>query len=218
MRPRLLDLFCGAGGAAMGYHRAGFDVVGVDINPQPHYPFEFVQADAMNLNLELWVGVQGLSAIHASPPCQRYSVATVFHPGRQAEHPDLVDPCRDMLAESGVPWVIENVMGAPLRNPVMLCGTMFEGLRVYRHRNFEASPAIYWPPQHYQHPERPAEVGRKVPLHGWMTVAGHFSDVKAASRAMGIDWMTRDELRQAIPPAYTEWIGAQLLASLKVSA
>lgn len=211
-KPRLLDLFCGAGGAAMGYARAGFEVVGVDINPQPHYPFEFHQGDAMTFPLD------GFDAIHASPPCQRYSVATVFHPGRQAQHPDLVDPCRDRLQSAGVPWVIENVMGAPLRNPIMLCGTMFDGLRVYRHRNFEASPAIYWPPQHYQHPERPAEVGRRVPDHGWMTVAGHFSDVKAASRAMGIDWMTRDELRQAIPPAYTEWIGKQLLAAIEVAA
>ncbi len=210
MRPRLLDLFCGAGGAAVGYHRAGFDVVGVDINPQPHYPFEFHQGDAMTWSLD------GFDAIHASPPCQRYSVATVFHPGRQAQHPDLVDPCREMLEAAGVPWVIENVMGAPLRNPIMLCGTMFDGLRVYRHRNFESMPSIYWPPMHNWHEHRPAEVGRKVPGHGWMTVAGHFSDVKAAGNAMGIDWMTRDELRQAIPPAYTRWIGAQLLSALTV--
>lgn len=225
MKPRLLDLFCGAGGAAMGYYRAGFEVVGVDHNAQPHYPFEFVQQDALEFlaatiddGLVKPNGYLGYHAIHASPPCQRYSVATVFHPGRQAEHPDLVDPTRDLLEASGLPYVIENVMGAPLRNPIMLCGTMFEGLRVYRHRNFECKPPVYWPPYHNAHPERPAEVGRAVPEHGWMTVAGHFSDVKAASRAMGIDWMTRDELRQAIPPAYTEWIGRQLLASLEMAA
>ncbi|HEY4895226.1 MAG TPA: DNA cytosine methyltransferase [Solirubrobacteraceae bacterium] len=211
-RPRLLDLFCGAGGAAMGYHGAGFDVVGVDINPQPHYPFEFHQADALTFPLD------GFDAIHASPPCQRYSVATLFHRGAQGTHPDLVDPTRQRLIEADVPWVIENVMGAPLRNPVMLCGTMFAGLRVYRHRNFEADPPIYFPPMHEWHPERAAEVGRRVPAHGWMTVAGHFSDVKAASLAMGIDWMTRDELRQAIPPAYTEWVGAQLLRAMGVAA
>jgi len=217
VRPRLLDLFCGAGGAAMGYHRAGFDVVGVDIAPQPHYPFEFIQADVMDLLTYPYHYTRGLSiaAVHASPPCQRYSVATVFHPGRQAEHPDLVGPVRDLLRQTHLPWVIENVMGAPLRNPVMLCGTMFDSLRVYRHRNFEASPPIWFPPYHNWHPERPAEVGRVVPEHGWMTVAGHFSDVKAARRAMGIDWMNRDELRQAIPPAYTEWIGARLLESLR---
>ena len=207
-RPRLLDLFCGAGGAAMGYHRAGFEVVGVDIKPQPHYPFEFHQADALTYPLD------GFDVIHASPPCQRYSVATVFHPGRQAQHPDLVGPVRERLIVAGVPWVIENVMGAPLRNPVMLCGTMFEGLRVYRHRNFEAHPPIYWPPPLGPHTHRAAEPGRHVPDHGWMTVAGHFSDVRAASEAMVIDWMSRDELRQAIPPAYTEWIGRQLLLAL----
>jgi DNA (cytosine-5)-methyltransferase 1 len=196
----------------MGYHRAGFDVVGVDIKPQPRYPFEFHQADAMTFPLD------GFDAIHASPPCQRYSVATVFHPGRQAQHPDLVDPCRDRLNASGLPWVIENVMGAPLRNPIMLCGTMFEGLRVYRHRNFETNPPIYWPPPHGWHEFRPTEVGRRVAAHGWMTVAGHFSGTEAGQRAMGIDWMTRDELRQAIPPAYTEWIGRQLLAALERAA
>ena len=193
----------------MGYHRAGFDVVGVDINPQPNYPFEFHKGDAMTWPLD------GFDAIHASPPCQRYAVSTQVWPGLSDSHVDLVDPCRDMLAATGVPWAIENVMGAPLRNPVMLCGTMFDGLRVYRHRNFEASPSIYWPPQHYPHPERPAEVGRKVPDHGWMTVAGHFLNVAAASRAMGIDWMTKGELAQAIPPAYTEWIGRRLLEVLR---
>ena len=170
----------------------------MDINPQPHYPFEFIQADAMDYLADFRPG-EYYDAIHASPPCQRYSVATVFHPGRQAQHPDLVDPVRDLLQATGRPWVIENVMGAPLRNPVMLCGTMFDGLRVYRHRNFESWPPIYWPPMHNWHEHRPAEVGRAVPEHGWMTVAGHFSDVKSASLAMGIDWMTRDELRQAIP-------------------
>jgi DNA (cytosine-5)-methyltransferase 1 len=209
VKPRLLDLFSGAGGAAMGYHRAGFEVVGVDIRPQPHYPFEFHQADAMTYSLD------GFDAIHASPPCQRYSVATVFHPGRQAQHPDLVDPVRDLLDATGLPYAIENVMGAPLRNPVMLCGTMFNGLRVYRHRNFECSPPIYWPPYHNAHLFRPTEVGRRVAEHGWMTVAGHFSDVKAAGVAMGIDWMSRGELAEAIPPAYTEWIGRQLLAAIE---
>jgi DNA (cytosine-5)-methyltransferase 1 len=223
VKPRLLDLFCGAGGAAMGYSRAGFEVVGVDINPQPHYPFEFFQADALELlsaanHIELDIPasiLSGFDAIHASPPCQRYSVATVFHPGRQAEHPDLVGPTRELLQMSGLPWVIENVMGAPLLNPVMLCGTMFDGLKVYRHRIFEAEPPIYWPPYHNWHEHRPTEVGRKVAEHGWMTVAGHFSNAAAGGRAMGIDWMTRDELRQAIPPAYTEWIGRQLLASIE---
>lgn len=208
MKPKLLDLFCGAGGAAMGYHRAGFEVVGVDVKPQPRYPFEFHQGDAMTWPLE------GFDAIHASPPCQRYSVATVFHPGRQAEHPDLVDPCRERLQSAGVPYAIENVMGAPLRNALMLCGTMFPGLKVYRHRLFETCPPIYFPPFHNPHLYRPTEVGRRVAEHGWMTVAGHFSGADAAGKAMGIDWMNRAELAQAIPPAYTEFIGKQLMAVL----
>lgn len=205
-RPRLLDLFCGAGGAAVGYARAGFEVVGVDNRPQPNYPFEFHLADAMAYPLD------GFDVIHASPPCQRYSRATIYHPGRQNAHPDLVDPCRARLEAGGRPWIIENVVEAPLRNPIKLCGTMFD-LRVYRHRNFEAWPPIYWPPMHYRHPERPAAVGRRVPSHGYMTVAGHFVNIPAARLAMGIDWpMTRHELAQAIPPAYTEWLGARLLA------
>ena len=110
---RLLDLFCGAGGAAMGYHRAGFEVVGIDIAPQPNYPFEFVQADAMEFPLD------GFDAIHASPPCQAYTALAT------GKHPRLIEPMRERLASSGVPWVIENVVGAPLRQPVLLCGSMF---------------------------------------------------------------------------------------------
>lgn len=208
-RPRLLDLFCGAGGAAMGYHRAGFDVVGVDIDPQPRYPFEFHHADAMTFPLD------GFDVIHASPPCQAYAVSTRVWLGRAAEHPDLVDPTRDRLSRTGVPWVIENVPGAPLRNPLVLCGTMFDGLRVYRHRLFESDPPLYFPPMHYPHDERVAEVGRPVGDNGWMTVAGHFINVTAARIAMGIDWMTKDELADAIPPAYTEWIGRRMIDVLE---
>src|SRR5262252_358856 len=129
-RPRLLDLFCGAGGAAMGYWRAGFDVTGVDVVPQPSYPFTFVQADALAYPLD------GFDAVHASPPCQAYSVATGN--ARRGDHVDLYEPVRRRLEASGLPWVIENVIGAPYRQGVVLCGSMF-GLRVRRHRNFEAS-------------------------------------------------------------------------------
>ena len=209
-RPRLLDLFCGAGGAAMGYYRAGFDVVGVDIKPQPHYPFTFIKADAMTFPLD------GFDVIHASPPCQRWAVSTQVWKGRPEEHPDLVEPTRDRLEAAGVPWVIENVIGAPLRNPVMLCGAMFAGLKVYRHRNFECSPAIYWPPEHPKHIERVTEVGRPVLPSGWMTVAGHFLNLPAAKAAMGVGWdVTKDELGEAIPPAYTEWVGARLMWNIQ---
>src|SRR5215467_701837 len=128
-RPRLLDLFCGAGGAAMGYHRAGFDVVGVDIKPQPRYPFTFIQADAMTFPLE------GFDAIHASPPCQAYIRSGMYDKSR---HPDLLPPVRCQLERSDVPWVIENVPGAPMRVDLKLCGCMF-GLGVARQRWFETS-------------------------------------------------------------------------------
>lgn len=211
MKPRLLDLFCGAGGAAKGYQRAGFYVVGVDIKPQPRYcGDEFYQADAMTFPLE------GFDAIHASPPCQAFSVATLFNRGRRDQHLNLIPETRERLQDAEIPYAIENVMGAPLINALMLCGTMFPGqLKVYRHRLFETNPPIYFPPtSHNTHRHRPTEVGRRMADHGWMTVAGHFSSVDGARAAMGIDWMTREELAQAIPPAYTEYIGKQLLAAL----
>jgi DNA (cytosine-5)-methyltransferase 1 len=213
----LLDLFCGAGGAGAGYARAGFEVVGIDNRPQPHYPFRFVQADALDPSawLEATNG-RAPDVVHASPPCQRYAVSTQVWQGLQETHADLVDPTRDMLEAAGVPFVIENVPGAPLRNPLTLCGTMFEGLRVYRHRVFETSPVLWWPPAHYPHRERVTEVGRPALASGWMTVAGHFANLPAASAAMGIDWMTVAELAQAIPPAYTEWLGSRLLVELGV--
>ncbi len=196
-RPRLLDLFCGAGGCARGYQRAGFYVVGVDINPQPRYAGdEFIQADA--LSFPLW----GFHAVHASPPCQAYSKARKI---RGNDHVDLIAPIRDRLNFVGVPWVIENVPGAPLRDPVMLCGSMF-GLNVYRHRFFETSFALSQPP-HMLHNRPQVKMGRPVREGDVMQVVGHFSNVAYARRAMGIDWMTRDELAQAIPPAYTHWVG-----------
>src|SRR5512146_881208 len=121
--PRLLDLFCGAGGAAMGYHRACFEVVGVDINPQPHYPFEFHQADALTYPLD------GFDVIHASPPCQDYTIASLYHRMNGKTYPDLIEPTRKHLMRSSSVWVMENVPGAPLINPIMLCGSMF-GLEV----------------------------------------------------------------------------------------
>ena len=211
-RPRLLDLFCGAGGASVGYARAGFDVVGVDIEPQPNYPFTFHQADAMTFPLD------GFDVIHASPPCQRFAVSTQVwaerRPGLRESHPDLVGPTRDRLIETDRLYVIENVPAAPLRNPMLLCGTMFDGLRVYRHRLFETWPPMYWPPAHGAHRERVTEVGRPVGDSGWMTVAGHFINLPAASAAMGIDWMTKAELAQAIPPAFTEYIGRRIMADV----
>lgn len=199
-RPRLLDLFCCAGGASMGYHLAGFDVVGVDIDPQPHYPFDFHQADAMTFDL------RGFDFIAASPPCQAYTLCQRI---RDNEHPDLVAPTRERLKAAGVPYVIENVPGAPLVNPIELCGAMF-GLRTYRHRLFECSFPMQAPP----HPEHVAPVrkmGRPVKDGEFMHVVGNFSGVQQAREVMGIKWMVRDELREAIPPTYTEFIGRAAL-------
>jgi DNA (cytosine-5)-methyltransferase 1 len=190
-RPRLLDLFCGAGGAAMGYHRAGFDVVGVDINPQPRYPFEFHQADAMTFPLD------GFDAIHASPPCQLYANVTAWR-GVPTDHPDLIDATRQRLIASGVPWVIENVPEAPVRPDFLLCGSQF-GLNVKRHRAFETSPRLYCllPPCRHR---------RLLPFM-------HKGE-RAYADAMGCDWMTNREARQAIPPAFTQHIGEALLTHL----
>ena len=202
MKPRLLDLFCGAGGCSVGYSRVGFDVTGVDLKPMPHYPFTFVQADALT-----YVAEHGhkYDVIHASPPCQGYSVTQSIH-GR--EYPMLISVVRDLLHATGKHWVIENVIGAPL-NGITLCGMMF-GLKTYRHRLFESSITLTQP-QHERHIERVVQTGRRATEGQYMTVAGHIASVKYARRVMGIDWMTRTELCQAIPPAYTEYIGKQLI-------
>ena len=197
----------------MGYHRAGFDVTGVDIAPQPRYPFAFIQADALE-----YVREHGheYDVIHASPPCQAYS-ATL--PIRGNEHPDLVAPVRALLMATGRPFIIENVPGAPLENPLTLCGTMF-GLRVIRHRLFEIHPEPIWfPPEPCCHNGKATSASNRTPGktngfatgHSYITVVGNSYLIADGRAAMGIDWMTRRGLSQAIPPAYTEWIGRQIL-------
>lgn len=214
MRPLLLDLFCGAGGASAGYHRAGFDVVGVDINPQPNYPYDFVQGDAMEW-LRAWPAMSlEVRAIHASPPCQRHTKLATGTQGTFGNHPDLIDETRDLLSQMHIPWVIENVIGAPLRSPITLCGEMF-GLGVIRHRLFESNMPIMQP-EHVPHRGRckRREHGQRYdgPYFG---VYGHGGgkdgSVADWQQAMGIDWMpVRRELAEAIPPAYTRYIGGQL--------
>lgn len=213
-KPRLLDLFCGAGGASMGYYRAGFEVVGVDLNPQPNYPFEFVQCDALEVSLN------GFDTIHASPPCQRFSVMT---PSKtKGNHPDLITLIRDRLVLAEVPYVIENVGGAKkeLRSPIMLCGMQF-GLKVYRHRWFECVPFVMSIP-HINHRDSTPANGRGLSPKGFISVAGSGGVTGLTSKtilttwsaAMGIDWMSRQELSQSIPPAFTEFIGKELRATL----
>lgn len=215
-KPRLLDLFSGAGGAGMGYHRAGFDVVGVDIKPQPRYRGNaFIQGDALE-----YVAAHGheFDAIHASPPCQGYSDLK-HRTGK--EYPLLIDDMRRLLRQSGKPYVIENVEGAPL-DGVMLCGTMF-GLRVIRHRLFESSVLISQPfhvkrhPLVFTHDKRKAHYGKLDQNTSFVQVTGGGNcTVENKRAAMGIDWMTNDELNEAIPPAYTEYIGRHLMEVLHV--
>ena len=212
-RPRLLDLFCGAGGAAVGYHPAGFEGGGGDHLPQKNYPFEFHQADAMTYPLA------GFDAIHASPPCQAFTSLNQMHNAK--EHPDLLTPTRVRLSKTGSIYVIENVRGAPIRGLFLLCGTQFglgvDGAELRRHRYFEMEPpiaALIPPCAHNRQ-------GRVIGVYG-----GHGRDrrrktntqdysVEQRREAMGIDWMTGQELSQAVPPAYTYYIGCRLMEYLR---
>lgn len=234
-RPLLLDLYCGAGGAAKGYHDAGFDIIGVDSKPQPRYPYKFLQVDVMEL-MEvlisgLWVYTRDsdpfsvclddFSAIHASPPCQSYTKMRFSNPHLIGTYPDLVEETRELLVKSGLPYVIENVMGAPLIEPVKLCGSQFNlttvwephgkvGLR--RHRLFETNFPL---PDAGSHDHS----YRAVPVYGHGSgnsksrLAGR-GCARAQREVMGIDWMKRDELDQAIPPAMTRYVGEHLMRHL----
>lgn len=205
--PKLLDLFSGAGGCSAGYAAAGFTVTGVDIAPHPSYPFEFVQADVLDVLADRDYLAQ-FDAFAASPPCQAYTRARKL---RGNSHPDFIPPTREALAATGKPYVIENVPGAPLISPVEYCGAMFPGLRTYRHRLFESNVPLT-PPTHPEHVARTTKMGRPPQPGEFMHVVGHFSGVAQARVAMGIDWMGQDDLREAVPPAYTEHIGRQVFA------
>jgi len=217
-RPRLLDLFSGAGGAAVGYHRAGFEVTGVDHSPMPRYPFTFHQADALEFLAEHG---HEYDVVHASPPCQSYLSLTAVNRtlGREPTHPDLIATTRDALRSRGLPYVIENVEGAPLLAAVKVCGTGF-GLPLRRHRRFESNlPLVGRPCAHHRFTEmrywtgwRPGgqhRLSTVVQIYGNAGGREHWSD------AMGIDWMTPHEMIEAIPPVYTEYIGDQMLFVVK---
>lgn len=211
-----MDLFCCAGGAAMGYHRAGFDVVGVDIEPQPNYPFEFHQADALTFPVE------GFDAIHASPPCQAnlHGLGAVNKAlGRAYDHVDLIPQTRAKLIAAGVPYAIENVVGASLLAPVRICGSSF-GLPIHRHRLFESNVLLMVPAcEHDRLTERKywTSARKKGEQKRAFTVQvyGAGGERHEWGPALGIDWMTPEELTQAIPPAYTECVGRQLLEYLE---
>ena len=243
-KPRLLDLFCCAGGAATGYHRAGFDVFGVDIDGQPNYPFDFCRTNAMTtldhllhdgqmgwfiheaggypMGPQRWLSLRDFDAIHASPPCQRFSDLAKRN-GNAEDWPDLVGPVRELLDATGLPYVIENVEGAPLVEPIMLCGAMFPELRVYRHRLFESNLSLVAPehPKHteltFTHDKRKRHYGQALDLSTMrvQVTGGGNAPVWAKRHAMGgLDWMTGREVNEAIPPAYAEYIGRQLIAHL----
>jgi DNA (cytosine-5)-methyltransferase 1 len=197
---KVLDLCCGAGGASAGIMQAGCDVTGVDVAPQPHYPYRFIQADALALDLDF---IRSFDWLWASPPCQAY---VLLQPKRiRGKYPDLMEPMRAMLTAAGRPFVMENVPNAPLRRDLLLCGTMF-GLKVIRHRVFEIHGFDVEQPYH------PPCRGR-IRMRGYSTVAGTGADglpgtrsLRAWSAAMGIDWMPYDALRESIPPAYSRYI------------
>lgn len=214
--PRLLDLFCCAGGAGEGYRRAGFHVVGVDIEAQPQNPHEFIRADVFGLD-PAWIAAN-FDAVHASPKCQAHSSLRHMHNAKQ--HDNQIPATRTLLEATGLPWIIENVEGARehMRDPITLCGTMFglgaEGAELRRHRLFETSFSIPLAPQCLH------RLPRVIGVYG-----GHGRDrrrkvntqdfsTEARRQAMGIDWMNGSKLSQAIPPAYTEWLGRELLAHM----
>lgn len=211
-RPLLLDLFCGAGGAATGYHRAGFDVIGVDIRPQPRYPFEFHQADAMTWPLD------GFDAIHGSPPCQDH----MRHPGvKFTAHGTawMLAATRERLQATGKLWVIENVPGAPMRADLKLCGCMFGLPHLKRERWFETSWHAFDLRQPCDHRDGTMSVtGTSPGSRIEKRVFGRWPTRADWQQAMGIDWMSTKELAQAIPPAYTEHIGRQLIDALRREA
>jgi DNA (cytosine-5)-methyltransferase 1 len=216
-RPVILDLYCGAGGAAYGYYLAGYRVIGVDTDPLmlKRYPFESVLVDAIGAMADLnqfglhlgygrWLFLGEIEAIHASPPCRAYSKTQRI---RQNQHDALIAATRLGLQRLGKPYIIENVMDArhDLHHPVMLCGAMFPGLRTYRHRLFETSFMLPQRP-HGRHTQKQAKMGRPAKPDEFIHVVGNFSGADEGRAAMGISWMGRDQLKEAIPPAYTEYI------------
>lgn len=222
---KLLDLFCKAGGAAEGYHRAGFEVVGVDIVPQPNFPFEFVCMDAVR-----YLSIHDLSdydAIHASPPCQAHTKAQALSKGRNngkyREHPDFIPQIREILRKIGKPFIIENVDGAPLENPIALYGSQFKNLYTQRKRLFESNIVLRVPDVPMVQKKTPT-AGNGFGEDGFIAICGSGGVRGMNSRQIplywgfalgGIDWMTREELAEAIPPAYTEFLGRQLIAYLE---
>lgn len=194
----------------MGYYRAGFDVEGMDIKPQPHYPFEFHQADALTYPLE------GFDAYHASPPCQAWSKYKNVHKGLPDKYPDVIAYIRKRLKDMGKPYVIENVPRAPLADYIIrLCGSSFY-LPIRRHRHFESNVPMLTPPcnHSWQKPQYPSSTDRKPMSRCTMEIGSWDIPLAQQQEGMGINWMTVEELSEAIPPAYTEYIGKYLMKAI----
>ena len=211
---RLLDLYCKAGGASKGYQLAGFEVVGVDIKKQKRYPYEFIQADCLELMKDMEF-LKSFDVITASPPCQTHSITQHLRnaQGKSTDKIDLIPQTREALIESGKPYVIENVPGSPLVNPIQMCGSSF-GLKVRRHRLFESNLQLKGSVCNHK------EQGKPVGIYGSMRDeipnGGHTAkSIEQAREAMGIDWMIWGELVEAIPPIYTKEIGTQILDLLR---
>lgn len=220
-RPLLLDTFCKAGGCSVGYHRAGFDVVGVDIEAQKNYPFEFHQADALEF-IERYG--REFDVIHASPPCQKFMTLQNINraQGRQNDHVDLISPSRDALIRTGKIYVIENVQGSPVKTQIILCGHSLGLERLARHRHFESNVLLFAPPCTHRRSTEPIigvygnyPDGHRVSEKQYR-LTRTASSLAEASEIMGIDWMVWNEIKEAIPPTYTEYIGRQMREMLGV--
>lgn len=213
-RKKLLDLYCGGGGASLGYERAGFDVTGVDNVLQRKYRGKFILSDAIEYVLQHG---HEYDCIHASPPCQKYSLAAMQHRISGKEYPDLISETRDALRKTGKPYIIENVQGAPLLNPIVLCGSMFESyaggvLRTYRHRLFESNLPLYAPKCVHNYPQ--AKMGRRAKANEFIQFVGHYTDADIVREMLGLEWLSKKEISQCVPPQYTEFLGKQILIHL----
>lgn len=203
---RLLDLYCCGGSAGYGYELSGFDVTGVDNEPQPKHRGKFIQADAIEYLKVNWMN---FDAVHASPPCQEYSTSSMQFRLAGKKYVDLIAPTREALINTGLPYIIENVPNSPLINPIELCGTMF-GMQTYRHRLFESNVGLT-APTHPEHIAKNAKMGRPIKDGEFIQYVGHFSGVKFVQEMTGTHWLGQYELAQSVPPQYTEYLGKQLV-------